>query len=82
MWAKDITARAGRPLNKGKVNVPINAAGIPIRPGDLVKADVHGVVVIPAGEVEAVAKSVTEILDKERLIVRKIEKGRELSELL
>jgi regulator of RNase E activity RraA len=82
VWAKNITARAGRPLNKGKVNVPINAEGIPIQPRDLIKADVHGVAIIPAGEAETVAKSVTEILRKERLIAREIQKGRELSELL
>jgi 3-hexulose-6-phosphate synthase len=82
VWAKNITPRAGRPLNKGKLNVPINAAGIQIRPEDLLKADAHGVVVIPAGEAETVAKRVIEILQKERRIAREIGKGRELSELL
>lgn len=82
VWAKNITPHAGRPLGKGKINVPINPGGIPIQPRDLLKADVHGVVVIPAEEAEAVARSVTEIIGKERRIAKEIEKGRKLSELL
>jgi len=82
VWAKNITPRAGRPLNKGKLNVPIYPAGILIQPGDLLKADVHGVVIIPAEEAAAVAARVIEIIDKERRMAKEIEKGRELSALL
>jgi regulator of RNase E activity RraA len=82
VWAKNITPRAGRPLNKGKLNVPIYPAGILIQPGDLLKADVHGVVIIPAEEAAAVATRVIEIIEKERRMAKEIEKGRELSALL
>ena len=82
MWVKGITARAGRPLNRGKVNVPINVGGISVQPRDLAKADVHGVVIIPSNEVAAVANRIAEIISKEHLIETGIKEGRSLSELL
>jgi 3-hexulose-6-phosphate synthase len=82
VWAKGITARAGRPFNRGKVNIPINIGGLVVKPGDLTKADVHGVVIIPSNEVASVAKSVKEILSKERFIERGIKEGHNLSQLL
>src|SRR5665647_384260 len=82
VWAKGITARAGRPLNRGKVNVPINIGGLVVKPGDLTKADVHGVVIIPSNEVASVAKSVKEILSRERFMERGIKEGHNLSQLL
>ncbi len=82
VWVKGITARAGRPLNKGKVNVPINVGGLLIQPRDLAKADVHGAVIVPSNEIAIVAKKVAEIVSKERLIETGIKEGRRLSELL
>jgi 3-hexulose-6-phosphate synthase len=82
VWIKGITARAGRPLNRGKVNVPINVDGLVVKPRDLTKADVHGVVIIPSNEVVSVAKRVKEILAKERFLERGIKEGQSLSELL
>jgi regulator of RNase E activity RraA len=82
VWAKGITACAGRPLNKGKVNVPINVGGLLIQPRDIAKADVHGAVIIPSNEVAVIANRVAEIISKERLIETGIKEGRHLSELL
>jgi len=82
VWAKAVTARAGKPLNKGKVNVPITVSGVSVRPHDLAKADAHGVVIVPADEVEKVAKTVIEIIKKEHIIETGIKNGRTLSELL
>lgn len=82
VWTKGITARAGRPLNRGKVNVPINIGGLVVKPCDLTKADVHGVVIIPSNEVTSVAKRVKEILAKEHFLERGIKEGKRLSQLL
>ncbi|MGZ4849561.1 MAG: RraA family protein [Halobacteriota archaeon] len=82
VWVKGITARAGRPLNKGKVNVPINVRGLSVQPRDLAIADVHGAVIVPSNEATVVANRITEIISKERLIETGIKRGRSLSELL
>ncbi len=82
VWMKGITARAGRPLNRGKVNVPIFIGGLVVKPRDLAKADVHGVVIIPSNEVASVAKRIKEIAAKERFLERGIKEGQLLSQLL
>jgi len=82
VWIKGITPRAGRPLNKGKVNVPIKIGGVEVKPRDLAKADVHGVTVIPSNEVASVAERVIEIVAKERLIEGGLKDGQSLSELI
>jgi len=82
VWIKGITPRAGRPLNKGKVNVPIKIGGVEVKPRDLAKADVHGVIVIPSNEVASVAERVIEIVAKERLIEGGLKDGQSLSELI
>jgi len=82
VWARGITPRAGLPLNKGAVNVSLIVDGVTVRPRDLVKADAHGVVIIPSGEVAAVADRVLEIVQKEHSLEKGLKKGRRWSELL
>ncbi|HYA33616.1 MAG TPA: RraA family protein [Candidatus Bathyarchaeia archaeon] len=82
VWARGITPRAGLPLNKGAVNVSLIVDGVTVRPRDLVKADAHGVVIIPSGEVAAVADRVLEIVQKEHAMEKGLKKGRRWSELL
>jgi regulator of RNase E activity RraA len=82
VWVKGITSRAGLPLNRGKVNVPIKIGGLTIKPLDLAKADVHGAIVVPSNEAAAIANRVIEIIGKERLLEKGIKEGRSLSELL
>ncbi|MGD0171297.1 MAG: hypothetical protein ABSB81_04130 [Halobacteriota archaeon] len=82
VWAKGITPRAGRPLNKGEVNVSLVVNGFSIRPRDLVKADTHGVVIIPSTDSAAVADRVLQIVRREHLIETGLKNGRSFSELL
>jgi len=82
VWAKEITPRAGRPLNKGEVNVSLVVNGFSIRPRDLVKADAHGVVIIPSADSPTVADRVLQVVRREHLIETELKKGRSFSELL
>jgi 3-hexulose-6-phosphate synthase len=82
VWAKGITPRAGKPLNKGEVNVSLVVNGFLIRPRDLVKADAHGVVIIPSADSRAVADRVLQVVRREHLIETGLKKGRSFSELL
>jgi regulator of RNase E activity RraA len=82
VWAKGITPRAGKPLNKGEVNVSLVVNGFSIRPRDLVKADAHGVIIIPSNDSAAVADRVLQVVRREHLIETGLKKGRTLSEVL
>lgn len=47
VFSTAITPNAGLPGGRGAVNVPVQAGGIPVSPGDLVVADDNGVVIVP-----------------------------------
>jgi len=50
------------------VNIPIQCGGVIVHPGDLIVADIDGVVVIPSADIETVTKKALEKLklDDER----------------
>jgi regulator of RNase E activity RraA len=47
-------------------NVPVECAGVTVRPGDIIVADEDGVVVVPQEQAAAVLKQAQEIDDRER----------------
>ena len=65
-----------------EINVPIQCAGVVVRPGDLVLGDEIGVVVDPAGECGRSAAKGAEQAEKEELTRAKIREGKTVEELL
>jgi len=82
VWSRSITPRAGGPLGRGKVNVPLIIHGISIRPHDFVKADAEGVAIIPSQEREPIATNITQITQKEQILADGLKTGKKFSELL
>jgi regulator of RNase E activity RraA len=65
-----------------EVNVPIQCAGVLVRPGDIVLGDEIGVVVIPLENAADVLAKARQQAEKEELTRAKIREGKTVEELL
>ena len=54
--------------------------GVDVRPGDVVVADVDGVIVVPQQSLAEVVRATAELRDEENAMRRKIERGIPLAE--
>ena len=74
-----ITAR-GRIVQEAW-NVPIRLGNVAVRPGDVIVADVNGVVVIPLARLDQVLAVAEEIFDKETRMLDALRAGRSMVEV-
>jgi 4-hydroxy-4-methyl-2-oxoglutarate aldolase len=75
VWSKAIHAHGTVKATPGSVNVPVVCAGETVYPGDVIIADVDGVVVVRREDAEKVAKLGQDRLDKEAKSRAKLKAG-------
>ena len=82
VFARRSSIRAAIKERSGHLRVPISCGGQLVVSGDYVVADVSGVVVIAAGEIEAVLAAARDRVEKERAMMRALRGGSTTVELL
>ena len=75
VWAKAISAQGTVKATAGSVNVPIIAAGAPVNPGDVIVADIDGVVVVRREAAAEIARLGAERVAKEEKAREKLRNG-------
>ena len=81
-FARLITPEAGEPKGFGEINVPVNAAGVKVFPGDWLVGDDDGVVVIPYVKAVEIANRAMDVLERENRVRKEIREGSTLSSVM
>ncbi|MHC1627143.1 MAG: 3-hexulose-6-phosphate synthase [Methanoculleaceae archaeon] len=82
VYARAIVPNAGEPKGMGEINVEIQCGGQTVSPGDWIKCDDCGVVVIPADRAYEIARRAVEVKRTEDRIREEIRRGSTLSEVV
>lgn len=75
VWSRAVSAQGTVKSTGGSVNVPVVCAGAPVQPGDVIVADLDGVVVVPRQTASEIVRLGDERVAKERKTRERLRSG-------
>ncbi|QOY34243.1 RraA family protein [Anaerobacillus isosaccharinicus] len=75
MYAKAVNHRGPYKDGPGEINVPIQLAGVVVNPGDIVVADMDGIVIVPLEDAAEIEERVYATMEMEKKMMVDIEEG-------
>jgi 4-hydroxy-4-methyl-2-oxoglutarate aldolase len=75
VFARGATPRIATAGDAGTSQVPISCGGVEVRPGDLIRGDADGVIVIPWQGVDSVLERAEALLEQEAAALARMESG-------
>ncbi|SEM52400.1 3-hexulose-6-phosphate synthase / 6-phospho-3-hexuloisomerase [Mesobacillus persicus] len=82
VFSKGIVPNVGAIAGYGHVNVPVQCAGLPVHPGDMIIIDGNGIVVVPNEEAEEILNKTRSLLEVEDGVQEKLKAGATIGELI
>jgi len=82
VFSRGYTPKAGTPLDRGVMGIPVNCGDTTVKSGDVIIGDCNGVAVIERDRVEEVLEKAKEIKRKESKIRDRIMRGIDLKDIL
>jgi 4-hydroxy-4-methyl-2-oxoglutarate aldolase len=75
VFTHSVSIKKADKKNLGKLNIPIVAGGITVRPGDIILADASGVAVVPLHRLEEIVKAAEEKVEFEKMVIGQLKQG-------
>ncbi len=82
VYSRFVTPLAGTTVKLGELNVPVTCGGVTVNPGDLILADVEGVIVLDPARAEDLLETAGKIKELEARAIEGLTAGATLSSAL
>lgn len=82
IFSRGLSIKGTTKRQKGELNKPIVVGGAVVNPGDIIVGDADGIVVVPAGEIDAAVAKAHEIQQKEAGVMARLKAGELTLDLL
>lgn len=83
VWSKGTSAVTVKTLGLGgEFCVPVTCGSVAVNPGDAVLADENGILVMPPGDIEAMARRALKMMSDEKLTLKRLDGGEKYPDIL
>lgn len=81
VFTHSVSIKKAEKKNIGKLNAPIVAGGMVVKPGDIILADASGVAVVPSNRLEEIVRAAQEKVEFEKTVIDQLKQGQLTADL-